>query len=150
MNTVAAGEVFSLNISRTFNASREAVFDAWTNAEAISKWFSPDPSMTTVVDQLDLEPGGRYQFQMKETDGETYIVTGEYVSINRPEQLVFTWQWIHGDDKAEMLVTLDFIEKGGITELQLTHEKLPSAESRDHHNEGWNACLARLEKSLAS
>jgi glutathione S-transferase len=150
MNKAATNEVFTLNISRTFNAKREAVFDAWTNAEAICTWFAPDASMTTTVDQLELKQGGRYQFQMKEQEGDTFIVTGEYVVIKRPEQLIFTWQWIHGDDKAEMLVTLDFIDKGDTTELQLTHEKLPNVESRDHHNEGWNGCLVRLGESLTS
>lgn len=150
MKTDIASEAYTLNISRTFNAQREAVFDAWTNAEAISNWFAPDASMTTIVDELELKTGSRYQFQMKDKDGKTYIVTGEYVSVKRPEQLIFTWQWIHGDDKEEMLVTLNFLDKGNATELQLTHEKLPSVESRDHHNEGWIGCLTRLGEFLSS
>lgn len=144
MSAVVADELFTLKINRTFDASCEVVFDAWTSAEAISAWFAPDPSMKSVVDELDLRVGGRYQFQMQEPEGDTYIVTGEYVNVDRPNQLVFTWQWIHGDDREIMMVTLDFIEQGDATELRLTHEKLPSKESRDHHNEGWVPCLARL------
>ena len=137
-------EGFTLNISRTFNASREAVFDAWLNTDAISQWFAPDPTMVTKVDVLDAKEGGRYQFQMVAVDGETFIVTGEYVTIKRPEQLIFTWVWIHGDDKTEMLVTLNFIDKGETTEMQLTHERLPDQSSKDHHNQGWIGCFIRL------
>ena len=112
MNTATATELFTLEMSRTFNAPREAVFDAWTQAEAIRQWFISDPGMTSVVDELDLKPGGRYQFQMIQSNGEAYIVTGEYVSIRRPEQLAFTWQWTHGDMSDIMLVTLDFNRQG--------------------------------------
>lgn len=146
-NTAATAEqLYTLTINRSFDAPREVVFDAWTDADALAKWFAPDPKMLTVVDELDVKPGGRYQLQMQEQDGDTYIVTGEYVNIDRPNQLVFTWQWIHGDDRDIMLLTLDFKEQNGKTEMCMTHEKLPSAESRDHHDEGWQGCFNRLEQ----
>ncbi len=150
MNSAVASEVYTLKMTRTFKASREAVFDAWTNAEAISQWLAPDPTMTITVDELDLKQGGRYQVQMQEQDGDTFIVTGEYVTINRPDQLVFSWQWIHGDDRAIMLVTLDFIEVDSGTEMRMTHEKLPSEESRDHHDQGWQGCFNRLEQVVTA
>ena len=150
MDTAVVSEILTLNINRNFNASREAVFDAWTTAEAICQWFAPDPTMTTTVEKLDLKVGGRYQFLMQEQSGDKFIVNGEYVSINRSEQLVFTWQWTHEPDIPGMLVTIDFIEKGEHTEMLLTHERLPNAASRDHHSEGWVGCFVRLEQLLIS
>jgi len=146
MNTAVAEEVFTINITRTFQAKREAVFDAWVNADTITQWFSPDPSMTTLVDKLEPKTGGGYQFQMINKDGEKFVITGKYVNFNRPEQLIFSWKWITGDDPTEMLVTLDFIDNGDMTELKLCHEKLPGKESMEHHDMGWNGCLVRLEQ----
>lgn len=148
MNTAVDSEIIILNINRSFMATREAVFDAWTNAEAICQWFAPDPSMITTVDQLDFKTDGRYQIQFKAQNGDTFIVHGEYVSINRPEQLIFTWQWTHEPNIPGMLVTLNFIAKGDTAELQLIHERLPNVASRDHHSDGWIGCLVRLEQLL--
>ena len=149
MDTAVTSEILTLNINRTFNATRDSVFEAWTNAEAICQWFAPDPSMITTVDELDLRVGGKYKFQMQEQSGDKFIVYGEYVSIDRPHQLVFSWQWTHEPELPGMLVTLDFIDKGETIELQLTHERLSSTGARDHHSEGWIGCLVRLEQLLA-
>ena len=148
MTTISAetSEGFSLQINRTFNANREAVFDAWVCENAVSQWLAPDPGMIMKVETLDVREGGQYQFRMTNVERENFIVTGEYLTIKRPEELVFTWAWIHGDDKTVMLITLKFIDKGEGTEMQMTHERLPDQGSKDHHNEGWLACFNRLAK----
>ena len=46
----------------------------------------------------------------------------------------------------QLLVSVELSDRDGGTELRLTHEQLPSEESRDRHNEGWNSVLDRLEK----
>ena len=143
-NTTDSTEGFTLNLNRSFNATCEIVFDAWLNADVVSQWLAPDPGMIMIVEELDATVSGRYKFKMVAADGETFVVTGEYITINRPEQLVFTWAWVHGDDKTEMLITLNFIANSNVTEMQMIHEKLPDQESKDHHNEGWLACFDRL------
>jgi uncharacterized protein YndB with AHSA1/START domain len=57
-----------------------------------------------------------------------------------------TWRW-EEDDPAEeydSLLSLDFNDRNGQTELVLTHEKLASAESRARHEEGWTAIVDQL------
>jgi len=143
-NAATSNQDFSLKMQRTFKASREAVFDAWTDAEALSQWFAPDSNMTTIVEQLDTKQDGYYQIKMINPNQETFIVRGQYITFLRPEQLIFTWTWIHGDDKSEMLITLDFIDNGDTTEMQLLQEKLPDESSKNHHQEGWIGCFIRL------
>ena len=46
------------------------------------------------------------------------------------------------------VVTLDLVEKDGGTEVQITHEGLPSAESAGRHEDGWNGCLDNLERRV--
>lgn len=48
----------------------------------------------------------------------------------------------------ETLVTVEFRDLGGRTEVVLTHEMLPSEKSRDEHHKGWNGCLDRLARFL--
>jgi len=77
-----------------------------------------------------------------------------YREVAAPEKLVFTWAWEAGggcgdsenEQPVETLVTVEFREKGQTTEVLLTHELFPNAESRDKHQEGWSGCLARLGK----
>jgi uncharacterized protein YndB with AHSA1/START domain len=69
-----------------------------------------------------------------------------------PERLVFTWVWGHGeDDGIEMLVTVEFAEtRDGGTLLTITHERLPNAATREHHNQGWNSTLDCLAEHIAA
>jgi len=64
------------------------------------------------------------------------------------KRVVFTWKW--DDDEAwenyDSVVSVDFSDRDGGTELRLTHVQLPSEASRDRHNEGWNSVIDRLEK----
>ena len=61
------------------------------------------------------------------------------------KKIVFTWKW--DDDEAwehrTSVVTIELFERSGGTELRFRHEQLPSEESRDRHNEGWNSLLDR-------
>jgi uncharacterized protein YndB with AHSA1/START domain len=50
----------------------------------------------------------------------------------------------------ETLVTLDFLDRKGFTEVQITHDRFPNAEVRDRHDHGWSGCLDKLEKLAAS
>jgi uncharacterized protein YndB with AHSA1/START domain len=75
-------------------------------------------------------------------------VYGEYRELVAGKKIVFTWKW--DDDEAwtntSSVVTVELSDRDGGTELCLIHEKLPSEESRDRHNEGWNSVIDRLEK----
>jgi uncharacterized protein YndB with AHSA1/START domain len=58
------------------------------------------------------------------------------------EKLVYTWSWESpGMDVGETLVTVEFIDKGEVTELVLTHERFPNAEAANKHTEGWSGCI---------
>ena len=85
---------------------------------------------------------------MRSPEGSEHCVKGVYREIRRPNRLVFTWIWEQGDmNGVETLVTLDFVAQGNGAELRLTHEGLPSENSRGLHEQGWSSsfdCLAEL------
>jgi uncharacterized protein YndB with AHSA1/START domain len=147
----AAEEKPVLQISRVIAAPRERVFAAWTSPEEIKMWFGPEAGR--VLDaQVDLRVGGEYCFYTSTPTLGEVRVRGQYREIIPPSKLVYTWQW-EGNPEFEVgssLVTVEFVEVGGLTTIHLTHEQLPSAESRDAHAHGWIGALDKLEKYLVS
>lgn len=134
-----------LILRRTFSAPRMEVFKAWTDPEKIKKWFAPGP-METHEAHVDLRVGGRYRIVMRDlAEDNSHVAFGVYREVTPPERLVFTWSWEGVPNSGEMLVTLEFREKGTRTELTLVHEFLPNEDSKRIHDEGWIACLDKLE-----
>ena len=133
----------SLRITRTLAATRAKVWQAWTDRKARTRWFAPSEQYSTVVPELDVKAGGGYRVEMRAPDGKISRVSGRFHEVRAPERLVFTWQW---DDPGseETLVTVELHERGGSTELVLTHERFTSEEGREKHSEGWAGCLDQL------
>jgi uncharacterized protein YndB with AHSA1/START domain len=144
MNTATAIENFSLTMNRNFKHSKQDVYDAWTSREALVSWFAPANEFTTVVHELDLSVGGHYKIEMIEPDGKSHTIYGEYVALNPHDQIAFTWEWESDEQNVNSLVTIDFKELNGVTEMTLVHDKLASQEQVEIHSEGWMGCLTQL------
>jgi uncharacterized protein YndB with AHSA1/START domain len=136
----------TLQVRRTFAASREKVFRAWTDAKELSHWFFPSSDYTIVVPVLELRAGGQYQVEMHHKNGNVHRVGGTYRQVQPPEKVVFTWQWEPDAGSGETLVTVEFYDLGPSTEVVLTHELFPNSEERDKHSHGWTGCLDQLAK----
>lgn len=137
-----------LIVNRTFNAPRERVFRAWTDAAELDRWFGPNPD-AMVKAQVDLRVGGAYRIELRSADGHVHVATGVYREIRRPERLSFTWTATGGPEPVEdTLVTLDFFEVDGKTQVTLTHQNFTSQLMRDRHEQGWKGCFKRLEAWL--
>jgi uncharacterized protein YndB with AHSA1/START domain len=136
----------TLTLRRTYPASREKIFQAWTDPQALSRWFAPSPAHRCAEVVADLRVGGRYRIDMRTPEGHSHPVGGVYREIRAPERLVFTWRWEKPEmDEGETIVTVQLYERGAATEMELTHE-LSTVESRDKHAWGWNGCLAGLSE----
>ena len=147
----------SLRMRKTINAPRERVFDAWTQPELLHKWWGAHESFSAPIAEVDLRVGGKYRLGMLEPGKDApYVSWGVYREVSPPEKLVFTWSWekTPGDDAdfmpAETLVTVEFIDKGGVTEVVLTHEQFPDEHMRDEHQGGWGGCLDGLDRLFQS
>ena len=141
-----------LVIRRTFKATRQRVFDAWTRPEHLQRWWYAHPGWSASLAEVDLETGGKYRLGMFDPNtNQTFICYGEFKEIVIPERLVYTWSWEPpAMDVGETLVTVEFVEKGDSTELILTHERFPSAEAAAKHNEGWSGCIGVLKTHVES
>jgi len=138
-----------VRVTRLIKAARERVFTAWTTPADILKWFGPETCQTLAA-RLDLRPGGEYHFRVKsERTGEVNL-DGAFREVKRPSKLVYTWNFSgHPQlEFGESQVTVEFLDRQGATEVQITHDHLPNEEVKEDHEHGWNGCLDKLERHL--
>jgi uncharacterized protein YndB with AHSA1/START domain len=138
-----------VRIERTFEATAEDVFDAWTNPEVIRRWFIPQEGWQEASAEVDLRVGGRIRVVMRDPDGEPVRAGGQYTLIERPNKLAFTW--IFDDDPSnEQMIELEFTERDGATTVTFVNSDISEAERRDAQDEGWSACFDEMARVLAS
>ena len=138
-----------LRLERTFTAPVQAVFDAWTSAEVLRRWWPAGSDWETPVAEVDLRLGGKLRLVMRSPEGDEFGGGGEYVEITAPERLVFTWTWDGQEDP--QLVEVEFHERNdGTTTVVLTNRGLGDEEAKRSHREGWAASFDNLERVLAA
>lgn len=137
---------------RAFAAPRELVFDAWTKPEHLGRWYGMRGS-TLIVCEVDLRPGGRWRFVIRERDGQDYGFGGQYLEVRSPEYIQHTYVFDpYPNDEA--LVTVEFtpVEGGTLLTETTVHAK---PEGRDAHiasgfEVGAGESMERLEELLGS
>jgi uncharacterized protein YndB with AHSA1/START domain len=138
-----------LRLERIFNAPAQAVFDAWTSAEVLKRWWPAGSDWETPIAEVDPRVGGSLRLVMRNPEGEEFGGGGKYIEITPPERLVFTWTW-DGHEGDAQLVEVEFNEHAdGTTMVVLTNRGLKDEESRRSHREGWQASFDNLERVLA-
>jgi uncharacterized protein YndB with AHSA1/START domain len=151
MGTTDSSAPRRLRVTHTVAAARERVFRAWLEPEAIRAWFLPADGSWTEPPAVDARAGGHYRFTVVH-QGLPYCIHGTYLEVSPPDRLVFTWLWeddaIRGDS-GDTVVTVELFDRGGRTEIVVTHERFTSEEACEEHRVGWAGCLAEIEKLLS-
>jgi uncharacterized protein YndB with AHSA1/START domain len=142
----------ALRLERTFRAPAHAVFEAWTSADMLRRWWPAGSDWETPVAEVDVRVGGRLRLVMRSPDGEEFGGSGEYVEITRPERLVFTWRWDgHAGHEGTQLIEVELSERpDGTTTVVLTNRGLEDEESKRSHRAGWEASFVNLDRVLAA
>jgi uncharacterized protein YndB with AHSA1/START domain len=137
--------------TRLFDAPRERLFKALTDPSLIPQWWGP-ADLKTIVEKMDVKPGGSWRFIHRDAAGREYAFHGVYHEISSPERLVYTFEF-EGTPGHVALETVTLENHGGKTMLrdQLVFQ---SVEDRDGMvqsgmEEGNNASMDRLDTLLA-
>ena len=104
-------------ITRTFNAPRTLVFEAWTRVEHVSRWWDPGGAPLASC-EIDLRPNGAFRWVNQAKNGLEHSFAGTYREISAPERIVFSTRM--GRDAEETIGTLELREHDGKTTLTLT------------------------------
>lgn len=141
-----------ITIELRIEASPEAVFDALTDPEQIVQWWGDEDYYVTEEAEVELREGGRWRVGGRNTtDGRPFSVEGEYLAVERPRLLRYTWDptWADWERERPTVVTVELEPAGGGTRLELVHEGFAGfAKERDEHAEGWPFVLGLLAAYL--
>ena len=134
-------------VSRTIEAPRDFVFEAFSEVRHLSKWFGPT-GFTTTTHAFEFRPGGVWDYTMHGPDGTDYPNHVEYLEISPQERIVMR----HGsrrDDPDAFVSTVTFEEQAGDCGVTLrsvfkTKELRDRAVELFHAIEGAEQTLSRL------
>jgi uncharacterized protein YndB with AHSA1/START domain len=138
-------------VTRTFNASARIVFEAWTKAELMRRWWVPQSSgLTLLACEMDVRTGGSYRFVFKHPAApEGMAFFGRYLEVTPHSRLVWTNDESGG---AGQRSTLTLEEHGGTTRITL-HELYPSAaalEAGQGAYDGMDESFGQLDALLTA
>ncbi len=141
-NAVSNSGEWNLFLKRTFNYPVDKVFQAWVNPEALKTWFCNNG-----VASFDVKEGGSFSSEVTcDTNGKC-LLKGDYLEVVKNKKIVFSWKW--QDEPlsyaGETVVTVEFVDLDGSTEIRLSQSGFSGEDFRDGHIEGWNAALDRIE-----
>jgi len=155
---------------REFNAPRALVFEVWTTPKHIHRWWGPN-DFTCPVCEMDLRPGGDYQFVMRGPDGTDYPMRGKVLDVVVPERIVMSEDCTDHPDEWHDLVdpnrdksnknpageitTTVTLEEVGPAKTRVTiHSVFETKAIRDamvnmDMSEGWKQTLDKMDALLA-
>ncbi|KRE50572.1 activator of HSP90 ATPase [Arthrobacter sp. Soil736] len=142
MNEQPGGLV--LNLKCAVSAPRERVFNLLTEPADLVKWWGPH-GFTTPEAELNLVVGGGYRFSRKPPDGEEFHLAGEFLEIEPPSRLAYTFRWEEptpDDRETVVTLTLEALDNG--TEVTLAQGTFATAERLELHRSGWTEGFEKL------
>jgi uncharacterized protein YndB with AHSA1/START domain len=118
------------------DASPETVWEFLVDPEKLMRWKG-------INADLETQPGGIFRCEVI----PGHIARGEYLEIDKPNKLVFTWGWDGSEDvpPGSSTIEIELASAGDGTSLRFVHRDLPNAEAIASHAHGWDHYLPRLE-----
>ena len=150
----------TISVKRTFNLPLSTVWKAWTEAESMKKWWGPKEYNCPDC-SIDFKVGGKILASMEDEDGKKVWSTGTYKEIIPMKKIVNTDSFadekgnvvpashygMKGDWGLELLITTEFEEVDGKTNVVLRHEGLP-AQMSEECIKGWQSSFDKIEAAF--
>jgi uncharacterized protein YndB with AHSA1/START domain len=139
----------TIGLSAIVQTSRPRVFDAMIDPEQVAQWWGPQ-GFTCPEVSLNPRVGGHYRIAMQPPEGELFYLAGQYVEVEPPSLLAYTFRWEPPDpDDRETVARLVLREDDGVTHVELTQGPFATEARRELHRAGWSDTLVRLARHLA-
>jgi uncharacterized protein YndB with AHSA1/START domain len=136
-------------VTRHFNASPEAVYQAHTEPELIQKWLLGPEGWTMPVCINEARPGGRFRYEWSNGKGGDFYITGEILELEANRRIVHVERMHLPDVTPDNHVETKFVADGAGT-LMMMRMTLPDGETRKQMlstgmEHGMEASYARLD-----
>lgn len=146
---MAAPGNLDLHLSRSFPAPPERVYGALTEPRELARWWGPKGFAVLDID-FDPEVGRRYRITMQPPEGDAFHLSGEFVEVDPPSRLAFTFLWDPPDpDDRETVATLSLEDLGESTGLTLNQSGFLTEDRLALHRDGWTESLERLGRLIS-
>ena len=143
------GAELIVQLSRIVEAPPQRVFEAMTDPEQVAQWWGPE-GFTCPEVTLDAKVGGAYRIAMQPPEGELFYLAGEYLEVQPPSRLAYTFRWEPPDpDDRETVARLALHARDCATEVALTQGPFATDARRELHKAGWTDTFTRLASHLA-
>jgi uncharacterized protein YndB with AHSA1/START domain len=137
-----------IRLVRLYDASPEAVFDAWLDPRAREQWYAHHPD-DEVHAETDLRVGGAWSVDFGRP-GQRYREHGVFLELDPPHRVVYSMTFTSPDGRSfETTTTVELVERDGKTELTLLDAGYPDVETRRRHERGWPGFLDKVADVLA-
>jgi uncharacterized protein YndB with AHSA1/START domain len=131
---------------RTFEATPEEIWEAWTDADSAAQWWHPGGTSTpreTV--EIDARVGGRYTYTMvNDAYGHKVVTGGIYREVAPFERLVFTWGHPNGDPDDTPVITITLKPVHGGTRMTFDLRGVDGIKGDGSYYDGWQEVLVSL------
>jgi len=140
---------FDIRLERIVDATPDAAFKHWVDAEARRQWYAPDDDWI-VEAETDLRVGGAWRVLFGPQRDQMYLEHGVFEEIDPPHRLVYTtlYEFPDGSPPFDTRVTVTFEPRGDRTLLTLLDTGYPGEEQRAANESGWPAFLDAFARSL--
>jgi uncharacterized protein YndB with AHSA1/START domain len=134
----------TVTVERHFDASPEALFDAWLDPDQAGRWLFRTAGGALERCEIDPRIGGRFRIDERR-GAEIAEHCGEYVALDRPRRLAFDFWTSFSAEKTR--ISIDIAADGDGSRLTLTHEGVWE-DDRDRTRQGWAMVLEGLAAAL--
>jgi len=144
------GDELALRLERDLRAPRPVVFRMHAEPDRWRRWWGPG-GFTVPSIEVDLRVGGGYRIEMQPPDGDPFFLTGEFLEVEPPARLAYTFAWEDPDpDDQETVVTFSLEDLGDDrTRLVVVQGPFATEARRALHAQGWTETLDRLQQLIA-
>lgn len=134
----------SVLVETIINAAPDRVFDAWANPGEITTWWGNDENYRITRFDNDLKRGGKWSAQgIFHSDKSIFDLDGEYLTVDRPFTLAFTWRESWAPQPMTMVELILMRDLEG-TLIKVRHVGDPDEKSAERHKDFWVQALGWL------
>lgn len=153
---VATPSDSTIVLTRTFNAPRRLVWEAFFTPDRMRRWMLPPPGWTLTVCECDPRTAGALRLVWKSEEADPFMALhGVFTEANAPERIVHTELMLlaSGQPIGSQVERHEFTEKDSVTTMRITQTYV-SKEARDGAlasgmDQGMEACYRQLDALLA-